>query len=140
VDNSGRAPICRFAPSRPLGLTAAAAALLAVAVAVATSDDSGRLLAGIAAVVLVSVAGNDLIFAPRLEASADGMAIRSPTVWRTLPWTEIDSIRVDERSRLGLASRTLEIDAGDVLVVLSRHALGADPREVATLVQSFLPS
>ena len=43
------------------------------------------------------------------------------------------------RTRFGLRSTALEIDAGDTLVVLSRRALGADPETVRDLVRAFAP-
>ena len=65
------------------------------------------------------------------------MRIRTPTIRITLPWSDVADVRVDERSHLGLLSRTLEIDAGALLVVFSRRTLGADPREVADLLAAF---
>ena len=57
--------------------------------------------------------------------------MRTLAVRRRLPWSALQRVDVDERSRYGLVSRTLELDAGDTLVVLGRRALGDDPRDVA---------
>jgi Bacterial PH domain len=115
-------------PSETWG--AAGAAVIAAAVA-ATLDPAGELLLGLAAALLAGIAGTDLLLRPRLRADASGIEVRTLAVRRALPWAEVSGVRVDERSRYGRAARTLEVDAGDTLVLLGRRALGADPREVA---------
>ena len=135
----GRRPSCAFAPDRRLAwLTLAGAGVFAV-VAITGADKAGQLLAVAAAALLAVIAANDLLLVPRLAVSAAGLRIRSATTRAMLPWSEVDAVRVDERRRYGLSSRTLEIDAGPLLVVLSRHALGADPREVFAIVSGFRP-
>jgi hypothetical protein len=56
-----------------------------------------------------------------------------------LRWDEVDGVRADTRIRHGLRSTTLEIDAGPLLAVLSRRALGAEPADVADVVEAFRP-
>jgi PH (Pleckstrin Homology) domain-containing protein len=134
-----RATVCAFAPNRRLAwLTLAGATAFAV-VAVLGTDQAGRLMAVAAALLLALVAGNDLLLVPRLVVSGLGLRIGTATTRAVLTWSQVDAVRVDERHRFGLASRTLEIDAGSLLVVLSRHALGADPRDVLAVVTGFRP-
>jgi hypothetical protein len=109
---------------------AAGSALVAAAVA-ATLDPAGRLLLALAAALLAGIAGADLLLRPRLRADATGIEVRTLAFRRALPWAQVTRVRVDERSRYGRTARTLEVDAGDTLVLLSRRALGADPRDVA---------
>jgi hypothetical protein len=111
-----------------LALVAAAAAIEAYFVGPAT----GRLLLTCAAVVLGAIASVDLVFSPRLTATSTGLAVFAPNQRLRLRWAEIDSVRVDERSHRGLATRALEIESGDLLIVLSKRSLGRDPRDVAT--------
>lgn len=132
-----RAPVCRFGPDRRLAVLSALLTAIACTIAALSHDPAGRLLAILAAVVLAGYAVTDLVFWPRLTASAEGLRIHTPFSRARLSWAEVDEIRVDERTRLGLVSRTLEIDAGPLLVVLSKRALGADPREVAGLLKAF---
>ncbi len=102
-------------------------------------DPAGRLLVGLAGVLLLVLGGYDTVVTPRLIASRAGLIVRTAAGRTEIPWTAIDELRLDERSRLGLASRTIEIDAGSALVVLGRHSLGREPREVYDLVSAFRP-
>jgi hypothetical protein len=137
VDNPTREPTCRFGPDRRLTALCIVLTLVAVAIAVLSGDSPGRILAGIAAALLAGYAITDLAFWPRLVANGTGLTIRTPAVRARLPWAEVDVVRVDERSRLGMMSRTLEIDSGALLVVFSRRTLGEDPQTVAELLEAF---
>jgi hypothetical protein len=132
--------LARFGPSRPMTALIGFAALLAIVEAFVSHDRAGRLLLAVAAVVLGAIAVTDLVFSPRLIASRSGLTIYAPTLRTRLSWPEVDALRVDERSRLGLASRALEIEAGDVLVVLGKRGLGRDPREVLDVISIYRPS
>lgn len=139
MDEPIRAPRLTFAPDRRLTVATGVAAAVAVAVAIAASDAPGRLLAAVAVVVLLGYALSDLVFAPRLVADADGLTVRSPTVRAALAWAAVDDVHADARSRFDLRSTSLEIDAGETLVVLTRRALGARPEDVAALVNALRP-
>lgn len=139
MDDPRRTPSCRFGPDRRLTLLCGVLAVIAAVFVALSGDGAGRVLAGVAAVLLAGYAVTDLAFWPRLVATGSGLQVRTPTTRVTLPWSDV-SIRVDERSHLGLQSRTLEIDAGSVLVVLSRRSLGAEPGEVAELLEAFRPT
>jgi hypothetical protein len=104
-----------------------------------TGDAGGRLMFGVAAVILLGYVGSDLIFSPRLVASADGLVVKSPLTRARLSWDEVREVRATTRIRRGLRNTTLEVDAGAVLAVFSRRALGAEPVEVAELVEAFRP-
>ena len=124
----------RYTPDRrytALALVGVGVAALAFALG---DDRPGRLLAVLAAVVLGAYVLGDLVFSPRLIADRSGLTIRSPFTRATVRWDQVETIRADARSRFGIRSTTLEIDAGAVLAVLSRRALGADPAEVAGLL------
>jgi len=113
--------------------------LIAAAAAVLSPDPPGRVLLGAAALVLLAYTATDLLFWPRLTASPEGLLIRTPLTRARIPWSDVDAVRADARERIGLRSVTLEIDAGERLVVFSRRALGADPETVAALIGAFAP-
>ena len=120
----------QWAPRPVETATAAAGAVLAAALAV-VADPAGRVLFAVAAVGLLALVAADLLVRPRLAADADGVQVRTLAARRRLPWSALERVDVDERSRYGLTARTLELDAGGTLVVLGRRTLGSDPRDVA---------
>jgi hypothetical protein len=138
VDDVVRAPVVRFGPDRRLTLGAGVGAVIALGVSV-TSDLPGRLLFAIAALLLACYVIGDLVWWPRLTADATGVRVRTPFVRTDLAWGQVDDVRADVRSRYGVRSATLEVDAGEVLVVFSRRSLGADPETVASLVRALRP-
>ena len=117
---------------------AAMGALLAVAFALGV-DAAGRLLLSLAALGLLALVATDLALRPRLHADRSGVAVRTLGGRRFLPWSAVRRVRVDERTRIGLRTRTLEVDGGDILVVMSRRTLGADPYEVAETLYRLRP-
>jgi Bacterial PH domain len=122
----------RTAETALAGAGAVAAAMVAV-----TLDPAGRLLLGLAAVCLAALAVADLVLRPRLRADADGIELRRLDGRRRLPWSAVREVRVDVHNRYGLASRTLELDTDDDLVLLGRRSLGADPRDVAEALRQI---
>jgi PH (Pleckstrin Homology) domain-containing protein len=80
-----------------------------------------------------------VVFWPRLAADHTGLRIRTPLARADLSWSDVESVTADTRSRYGLRSSTLEVDAGSTLVVFSRRALGADPETVQDVVRALDP-
>lgn len=105
----------------------AGAALCALGVLASGSQSFLGIVAG-AGLLVLTVA--DLLLRPRLAADTDGVAVRTINGPVRLPWSEVTAVRVDERTRLGLRSRTLEIDVGETILLLGRRSLGTDPRDV----------
>jgi hypothetical protein len=139
VDELTRRPSLRFGPDPRLTAVWGIAGVATAVAAVLTGDRGARLLWGAAALVLIAYAVTDLVFSPRLAADGEGLRVRSPLVRASFSWRDVDDVRADVANRHGLRSVTLEIDSGDVLIVLSRRALGADPEDVAALVRTFDP-
>lgn len=127
-----------FGPDRRGTLACAGGVVVALGLAAAT-DAAGRILFGLAAVVLLAYVVTDLIYSPRLVADASGLRVHSPFTSVQLTWADVDRVQADSRLRLGLRSVTLEVDAGETLVVLSRRALGQDPELVAEVIGRFVP-
>jgi hypothetical protein len=129
----------RFVPDRRYTVLASAGVVGALAAALITSDAAGRLLFSVGAVLLLTYVASDLVFSPRLVASSTGLIINAPLTRARLTWDQIDSVRAETRLRRGLRSTTLEVDAGGVLAVFSRRALGAEPGDAAALIEAFRP-
>lgn len=132
-----RHPVCRFGPDRRLTAAAGLGAVVAALATLLAGDAPGRILIGGAALLLLGYTVTDLVFWPRLVLSAEGVRVHSPLARAQLSWHEVTAVRADVRQRYGLRLVTLEIDAGEQLIVLSRRALGADPQEVAGLAAAF---
>jgi len=132
--------VARFVPDRRYTALAAGGALGALLAVLITDDAGGRLLAGLAGLMLVAYVVTDLVFSPRVVANRDGIVVRAPLTRARVPWSEVGAVRAETRFRYGVRSTTLEIDAGPVLVVLSHRALGADPVDAAALIEAFRPA
>ncbi|MBA3489054.1 MAG: PH domain-containing protein [Longispora sp.] len=107
-------------------------ALVSVAAAIFVAKD--RLEVGMAlgvAILLAAMAARDLLLRVRLSAAPEGVTVTAGLMRRRIPWGQIERIRVDNRSRMGLRSELLEIDAGDELYLFSARELSASPTEVA---------
>ncbi|MFC7547043.1 PH domain-containing protein [Plantactinospora sp. GCM10030261] len=116
---------------------AGAAALVVLAVLLADGDPVRPALGALVAAGLAGWAGRDLLAPVRLAVDADGIRVpRGYAGQRRLEWARIERIRVDSRSRRGLRSETLEIDAGDSLHLFGRYDLGAEPAEVAEALRA----
>ncbi len=130
----------------PRGAETAAAAVLAagLALTMVLLDAPGRVLVGTAVVLLLLLVAHDLRTRPRLSAGPDGVDVRTWTGRRHLPWALL-RVRVRVTRRLGVSSRTLELDTAagpdddGVLVVLGRRDLGADPEAVASALRALDP-
>ena len=126
----------------PAGLSAAGLVLGAGAAAL---DDAGRVLVGAAALLLLVLAGRDLVLRPRLAVTGDGVEVRTLTGRRVLPWGLL-RVRVRAGRRWGTTVRTLELDTADgpdddgVLLVLGRRDLGAPVEEVARRLREADPA
>jgi hypothetical protein len=97
-----------------------------------------------AALVGAAVAGTlalrDLLAPVRLAADPDGVTVVTGFASRLrLPWSRIERVRVDERERLGLKSRLLEIDAGSSIHLFSTYELNAEVEEVAQELERIRP-
>jgi hypothetical protein len=122
----------RVKPVLPVTKLLGAAALVVLVVVAGEGDPVRWALALAAAAGLAIWALRDLIRPVRLTADTDGVTVVSGfAARRRLPWARIERVRVDSRTRRGLRSELLEIDAGESLHLFSAHELGTEPEEVA---------
>lgn len=105
-----------------------------------TEDNGGRLLVGIATIVLILLALHGTVARPRLRADEEGLTVRGLFGRRSWPWPQV-RFRVDHNRRLGRTSSMLEITVlpEDRLIVLGRLDLGADPEDVVDELTALRP-
>ncbi|MFF5230484.1 PH domain-containing protein [Dactylosporangium sp. NPDC000521] len=112
-------------------LKGCAAIGLLVAGVFAASDRRMLTAAVVAAAILGIYALRDFVAPVRLAADLDGVTVVSGYAGRRrVDWVQVERMRVDARSRGGLRSELLEIDAGEHLFLLSRYDLNAHPADV----------
>ncbi|GAB3913612.1 hypothetical protein GCM10029964_123430 [Kibdelosporangium lantanae] len=104
--------------------------------AVLTSDRPGQILVGVAALVVVLLTLHATIARPRLAADSTGLVLRSLTGRKQWTWADVN-VRVVRTRRLGRVVSTLELDAGEDLVVLGWIELGVAPEDVADALREL---
>jgi hypothetical protein len=118
---------------------------LGLGLAVVFLDAAGRVLVGAGALLVLGLAVRDVLTRPRLAAGPDGVDVRGLIGGVHLPWARL-RVRVRETRRLGMRSRTLELDTATGpdddghLVVLGRRDLGTDPDAVARALRALDPT
>jgi hypothetical protein len=127
--------------SPPLTWAKVIATLAFAGVAVVYHDDAMKLLVTLAgAVLLGGYAARDLVAPIRLTADTEGITVIAGFRRRRLAWSQIERVRVDTHSRLGLRTEMLEIDAGDSLHLLSTYDLNAPVSDVAETLSDLRPT
>ncbi|GLW30002.1 PH domain-containing protein [Actinoplanes regularis] len=123
----------RVKPVLPVTKLMGAVALIVLTVAFSSGDSIRWALAALVGCGLVVWALRDLLVPVRLAADADGITVVTGFAGRRrLPWSDVESVRVEQTVRRGLRSEYLEIDTGDAIYLFSAHELGALPEDVVT--------
>ncbi|MGH3438407.1 MAG: PH domain-containing protein [Sciscionella sp.] len=107
-----------------------------VLAAVLSPQAMGKLLLGVAALLLALLALHGSVARPRLAAADQGLAVRGLLTTRHFEWPATQ-IRIRHIRRFGRDTSTLELESGQTLVVLGRLDLGADPEDVAAALRSL---
>lgn len=129
----------RVSPPLTWAKLVATAAFVGVAV-IYRADHLKVVVTLVGALVLGFYAVRDLVAPVRLTADGSGLTVISGyRRRRRIEWAQIERIRVDEHSRLGLRSEMLEIDAGESLHLLSTYDLNAPVNEVAEALTELRP-
>ncbi|MDL4821181.1 PH domain-containing protein [Actinomadura opuntiae] len=119
-------------PPKVVVVKCAAAVAVGALAALSAGDSQRLLLAGVAALGLAVVALRDLLAPVRVAADREGVTVVAGySGHRRIPWGAVTAIRVDERRRLLLHTRMLEIETADDLHLFSAFDLGADVHDVA---------
>ena len=129
-----------FGPDWRTAIIAVPGAGFAALVAIFATDPVQRAFAAVVVVALLAIAAADFFFAPRLTITDQGLRVHAPLERARLRWDEVDSIAATTSRRLGLRAPTLEISAGERLIVLDRRDLAADPWAVANRIAEFRDS
>jgi hypothetical protein len=120
-------------PMPQIALKCAATVLLAALTVMSAGDVQALVLAGAGTVACGALALRDLVAPVRLAADAEGLTVISGYAGhRRIPWARVTGLRIDERRRLLLHTRLLEIETEDDLHLLSAFDLGADVHDVQT--------
>ncbi|MDQ6649131.1 MAG: PH domain-containing protein [Actinomycetota bacterium] len=114
---------------------AGAAALFAVVGA--RAEPAGRLLAGIACLLLLAGALRDATLRPTLRADRDGVAVRQGRQMRQLGWAELTSCRATSGARRLVRTSSVELDLGDELLLLPVRRLGAPAAAVTARLEEL---
>jgi hypothetical protein len=121
----------RIKPVLPVTKLLGAVAVVVLVLAFGRRDPVQWFLAATAALSLAIWALRDLIAPVRLAADPDGVTVIAGYAGhRRLAWSQITTVRMDRRDRLGVRTQMLEVDADDNLYLFSMHDLGAQPDEV----------
>lgn len=139
MDSVAPSPSVRFTPDWRYTALAAVGCAAALAAAALSGDPAGRVIFTVAAILLLGYVAADLVFSPRLIASAAGIVINAPFTRASLSWDQVTAVRAETRVRRGLRNVTLEVDAGAVLAVFSRRTLGVEPDEAAQRIEAVRP-
>ena len=122
----------RVRPVLPVAKLIGAATLPVLVAGFAPDDLSRWLVAAAVAVALIVWAARDLLIPVRLAADPEGITVVTGFARRRrVPWSEVETVRVETTTRRGLRNESLEIDTGDAVHVLSAAQLGAAPEDVA---------
>ncbi|MFC5056685.1 PH domain-containing protein [Saccharothrix xinjiangensis] len=117
-------------------------AAVSLLVTVLSSEATSRLLLGLATLLLVGLGAHGTFVRPRLTADDAGLAVRTLTGTRALPWHEV-KVRLARTRRLGRETVALELDwkrgEDEQLFVLTQMDLGTDPRDVADVLHALRP-
>ncbi|MGK5442560.1 PH domain-containing protein [Micromonospora sp. URMC 105] len=127
----------RVPPALPVVKLVGAVALVALGLLLSDGDPVQVALTVAVAAGLLGWALRDLLAPVRLAADPAGVTVVQGYAGRRhLPWQVVEAITVDRRTRLGLSTETLEIDAGESLHLFGRYDLGAPPDEVAETLRA----
>ncbi|MFF0306582.1 PH domain-containing protein [Streptosporangium sp. NPDC004379] len=126
-------PLLRWRVRRELPVLKGVAALgFALLTVLNLGDPRGVILAGVATLAAAALALRDVLAPVRLSADGHGLVVvKGFAGSERVPWSAVERIRVDTRTRLTSRTEFLEIDTGDGIFLLSRFDLGVPCQEVA---------
>jgi hypothetical protein len=136
VDNQMSSETLSWAPHPGLVAIGWVCAAGAGAWAILVDDAPGRILLGVAAIVLAAGGLFGTVARPRLAADGAGITVRSLAGRRHWGWADVN-VRLVHTRRLGRDMPSVELDADPDLVVLGWLDLGADPVDVIDAIRTL---
>ncbi|WP_344979051.1 PH domain-containing protein [Streptosporangium fragile] len=132
-------PVLRWRVRRDLLVLKVIAVLVLALLTVLSRDDPrGMILAGVAALAVAALALRDVLAPVRLSADGEGLVVvKGFAGSQRVPWSAVERVRVDRRTRFTSRTELLEIDTGEGVYLLSRFDLGAPCQEVADELRVF---
>ncbi len=130
----------RIPAALPVLKLVGAVGLLALGFLLAEGDPLRPVAGALGAALLAGWGVRDVIAPVRLAVDPSGITV--PKGWtgrQHLPWSAVESIRVQRRPGRGFAGPALEIDTSETLHLFSRLDLGTDPEEVADALAAVRP-
>lgn len=116
-----------------------AAALIGGAIVTGLGGDrAGLVLFGAGGLLIAALAAFGALIRPRLAADRESITVRTLTGTHRLAWATT-RIRLVNTRRFGRESATIEIESGELLIVLGRIDLGADPHDVIDILAALRP-
>jgi hypothetical protein len=133
-------PRWRVPPVLPVLKLGGAALLLVAGLLLAGSDRLALPLGMAAAAALAVWAARDLAAGDRLAADADGLTVVVGFAGRRrIPWSQVERVGVDRRSRRGVRAEQLEVDTGEAIHVFTRWDLGVAPQDAFDALRAARP-
>ncbi|MGW4424098.1 PH domain-containing protein [Streptosporangium sp. NPDC004631] len=132
-------PVLRWRVRRELFvLKVLAVVAFAMLALLSVGDPRGMILSGVGALVAAVLALRDVLAPVRLSVDDEGLVVvRGFAGSERVPWSSVERIRVDRRTRLTSRTELLEIDTGEAIFLLSRFDLGVPCQEVADELRSY---
>jgi hypothetical protein len=130
----------RWAPQAPLVGIGWVLTAIAVLLVIVGEDPGGRVLLGIAALMLAAISLFGTLARPRLRADEQGVTVRGLFSSRSWTWPEV-RIRLVHGRRLGRVTATVELTVlhDDGLIIFGKLDLGEDPADVVEQLQALRP-
>lgn len=103
---------------------------------IASASVTGLVVGAVVGAGLFVYGLRDVLAPVRLAVDGQGVTVVAGFAGhRRLDWSEVERVRLDERSRYGGRQSLLEIDAGESLHFFSRYDLGMAPSEALDIVR-----
>lgn len=118
-------------PSLALLVVEGAAGAALLTLAVLASTPASRAAAGTAGLLLLALTVRDASLRPVVAADHSGLHLVDGLRRRCFTWSQVDAIRASRTTRRAAVVDVLEIDVGDLLVLIPRRRLGEPCADVA---------